>query len=75
MISERLEEIRQFQSLECLDLYGCRLGDNHEVFKYITSEALARYDDFIVSFIGIHQMNISDGLLGALFVLLFSLSS
>lgn len=41
LISERLEEIRQFQSLECLDLYGCRLGDNHEVFKYITSEALA----------------------------------
>uniref|UniRef100_A0A673H5T0 Leucine rich repeat containing 42 n=1 Tax=Sinocyclocheilus rhinocerous TaxID=307959 RepID=A0A673H5T0_9TELE len=40
LISERLEEIRQFQSLECLDLYGCRLGDNHEVFKYITSEAL-----------------------------------
>lgn len=53
MISERLEEIRQFQSLECLDLYGCRLGDNHEVFKYITSEALARYGNFIVSFIGI----------------------
>ncbi|XP_056096933.1 leucine-rich repeat-containing protein 42 [Rhinichthys klamathensis goyatoka] len=41
LIPERLEEIRQFQSLECLDLYGCRLGDNHEVFKYITSEALA----------------------------------
>ncbi|XP_050980706.1 leucine-rich repeat-containing protein 42 [Labeo rohita] len=40
LISERLEEIRQFQGLECLDLYGCRLGDNHEVFKYITSEAL-----------------------------------
>uniref|UniRef100_A0A8C2E2L1 Leucine rich repeat containing 42 n=1 Tax=Cyprinus carpio TaxID=7962 RepID=A0A8C2E2L1_CYPCA len=41
LISERLEEIRQFQNLESLDLYGCRLGDNHEVFKYITSEALA----------------------------------
>ncbi|XP_056322681.1 leucine-rich repeat-containing protein 42 [Danio aesculapii] len=40
LISERLEEIRQFQSLECLDLYGCKLGDNHELFKYITSEAL-----------------------------------
>ncbi|ROL44646.1 Leucine-rich repeat-containing protein 42 [Anabarilius grahami] len=40
-LRNRLEEIRQFQSLECLDLYGCRLGDNHEVFKYITSEALA----------------------------------
>ncbi|TRY84184.1 hypothetical protein DNTS_026064 [Danionella cerebrum] len=42
LVSERLEEIRQFQSLECLDLYGCRLGDEHGVFQHITSEALTR---------------------------------
>lgn len=41
LICERLEEISKFQSLESLDLYGCRLGDNHDIFKYITSEALA----------------------------------
>uniref|UniRef100_A0A671P8D2 Leucine rich repeat containing 42 n=1 Tax=Sinocyclocheilus anshuiensis TaxID=1608454 RepID=A0A671P8D2_9TELE len=35
LISERLEEIRQFQSLECLDLYGCRLGDNHERIHFL----------------------------------------
>ncbi|XP_056600354.1 leucine-rich repeat-containing protein 42 [Triplophysa dalaica] len=41
LISERLEEIKQFQSLESLDLYGCRLGDSHDIFKYVTSDALA----------------------------------
>ncbi|XP_051990539.1 leucine-rich repeat-containing protein 42 [Xyrauchen texanus] len=41
LISERLDEIRMFQRLESLDLNGCRLGDNHDIFKYITSDVLS----------------------------------
>ncbi|TTH99991.1 Leucine-rich repeat-containing protein 42 [Bagarius yarrelli] len=42
LLSERIEEIRVFQSLETLDLHGCRLGDSHEVFSHLTSEACSR---------------------------------
>ncbi|XP_051553070.1 leucine-rich repeat-containing protein 42-like [Myxocyprinus asiaticus] len=48
LISERMDEIRMFQSLESLDLNGCRLGNNHDIFKYITSEALSRYGQQII---------------------------
>ncbi|KAJ8357566.1 hypothetical protein SKAU_G00203600 [Synaphobranchus kaupii] len=41
IVSEKLEEIKVFHSLECLDLFGCKLGDNHEILQHITSEALS----------------------------------
>ncbi|KAG9264727.1 leucine-rich repeat-containing protein 42 [Astyanax mexicanus] len=42
LVSERLEEIQVFYQLESLDLYGCRLGDDHDIFRHITSEAFSR---------------------------------
>ncbi|KAI4885723.1 hypothetical protein NFI96_017803 [Prochilodus magdalenae] len=42
LVAERIEEIRVFHQLEVLDLYGCRLGDSHDIFQHISSEAFSR---------------------------------
>ncbi|XP_010889100.2 leucine-rich repeat-containing protein 42 isoform X1 [Esox lucius] len=42
LLTERLEEIKTFHSLKCLDLFGCRLGDSHDVFQHLTSDTLSR---------------------------------
>ncbi|XP_017346653.1 leucine-rich repeat-containing protein 42 [Ictalurus punctatus] len=42
LLSERMEEIRVFHYLETLDLHGCRLGDCHDFFSHLTSEACSR---------------------------------
>ncbi|XP_048844433.1 leucine-rich repeat-containing protein 42 isoform X2 [Brienomyrus brachyistius] len=41
LVSEKLEEIKMFHDLKSLDLYGCKLGDNHEILPHLTSEALS----------------------------------
>ncbi|XP_057714283.1 leucine-rich repeat-containing protein 42 isoform X2 [Corythoichthys intestinalis] len=41
LLSERMADIKTFHSLKCLDLFGCRLGDNHEIFQHLTSTSLA----------------------------------
>ncbi|XP_029561777.1 leucine-rich repeat-containing protein 42 isoform X1 [Salmo trutta] len=41
LLSEKLEEIKTFHSLKCLDLFGCRLGDSHDIFQHLTSDALS----------------------------------
>ncbi|XP_062411012.1 leucine-rich repeat-containing protein 42 isoform X2 [Sardina pilchardus] len=40
LLSEKLDEIKIFQSLHCLDLHGCKLGDGHEIFEHLTSDQL-----------------------------------
>ncbi|KAI1883097.1 hypothetical protein AGOR_G00241730 [Albula goreensis] len=41
LVSEKLEEIKVFQCLQCLDLFGCKLGDDHELLQHLTSETLS----------------------------------
>ncbi|XP_034744617.1 leucine-rich repeat-containing protein 42 isoform X2 [Etheostoma cragini] len=41
LLHERLHEIKTFHSLKSLDLFGCRLGDDHEIFQHLTSSSLA----------------------------------
>lgn len=41
LLHERIAEIKTFRSLKTLDLFGCRLGDDNELFKHITSTSLA----------------------------------
>ncbi|XP_042284485.1 leucine-rich repeat-containing protein 42 isoform X2 [Thunnus thynnus] len=41
LLHERMDEIKTFHSLKCLDLFGCRLGDDHEMFQHLTSSSLA----------------------------------
>lgn len=43
VISEKLEEIKSFRELTCLDLSCCKLGDEHELLEHLTKEALSRY--------------------------------
>ncbi|XP_075689151.1 leucine-rich repeat-containing protein 42 isoform X2 [Rhinoderma darwinii] len=40
LVSEKLEEIKSFQGLHSLDLSCCKLGDEHELFPHLSSEAL-----------------------------------
>ncbi|XP_053186536.1 leucine-rich repeat-containing protein 42 isoform X2 [Scomber japonicus] len=49
LLHERMDEIKTFHSLKCLDLFGCRLGDDHEMFTHLTSSSLA---NLIQLFIG-----------------------
>ncbi|XP_030061801.1 leucine-rich repeat-containing protein 42 [Microcaecilia unicolor] len=37
LVSEKLEEIKSFQKLTCLDLSCCRLGDAHELLEHVTT--------------------------------------
>ncbi|XP_061653583.1 leucine-rich repeat-containing protein 42 [Phyllopteryx taeniolatus] len=41
LLSERMADIKTFHSLKRLDLFGCRLGDDHEIFQHLTSASLA----------------------------------
>ncbi|XP_029309927.1 leucine-rich repeat-containing protein 42 isoform X2 [Cottoperca gobio] len=41
LLHERMDEIKTFHSLKSLDLFGCRLGDDHEIFQHLTSSSLA----------------------------------
>ncbi|KPP65530.1 leucine-rich repeat-containing protein 42-like [Scleropages formosus] len=41
LVSEKLEEIKMFRSLQTLDLFGCKLGDSHEILSHLTSEAMS----------------------------------
>ncbi|XP_062260626.1 leucine-rich repeat-containing protein 42 [Platichthys flesus] len=41
LLHERMDEIKTFHSLKSLDLFGCRLGDDHEIFHHLTSTSLA----------------------------------
>ncbi|XP_030257728.1 leucine-rich repeat-containing protein 42 isoform X2 [Sparus aurata] len=41
LLHERMDEIKTFHSLKSLDLFGCRLGDEHEIFLHLTSSSLA----------------------------------
>ncbi|XP_054835667.1 leucine-rich repeat-containing protein 42 [Eublepharis macularius] len=41
VISEKLEEIKSFRDLTCLDLSCCKLGDDHELLEHITKETLS----------------------------------
>uniref|UniRef100_UPI0037E943C2 leucine-rich repeat-containing protein 42 n=1 Tax=Semicossyphus pulcher TaxID=241346 RepID=UPI0037E943C2 len=50
LLHERMNEIKTFHSLKSLDLFGCRLGDDHEIFLHLTSSSLA--SSLIQLFIG-----------------------
>ncbi|MED6253764.1 hypothetical protein ATANTOWER_000803 [Ataeniobius toweri] len=41
LLHERITEIKTFHSLKSLDLFGCRLGDDHDLFRHLTSTSLA----------------------------------
>lgn len=56
LLHERMAEIKTFHSLRCLDLFGCRLGDDHEIFQHLTSSSLSSH--LIQLFIG--GNNLSD---------------
>ncbi|KAG2461841.1 LRC42 protein, partial [Polypterus senegalus] len=40
LLSEKLQEIKSFQGLSCLDLSSCKLGDDHDFLDHLTSDNL-----------------------------------
>ncbi|XP_030608235.1 leucine-rich repeat-containing protein 42 isoform X2 [Archocentrus centrarchus] len=54
LLHERMNEIKTFHSLKSLDLFGCKLGDNHELFQHLTSTSLA---SLIQLFIGSNSLS------------------
>ncbi|XP_044156368.1 leucine-rich repeat-containing protein 42 [Bufo gargarizans] len=40
LVSEKLEEIKSFRGLHSLDLSCCKLGDEHELLRHLSSEAM-----------------------------------
>lgn len=40
LVSEKLEEIKSFHGLRCLDLSCCKLGDEHELLGHLSSPAM-----------------------------------
>ncbi|CAI5640178.1 leucine-rich repeat-containing protein 42 isoform X1 [Oreochromis aureus] len=55
LLHERMDEIKTFHSLKSLDLFGCKLGDNHELFQHLTSTSLA--SSLIQLFIGSNSLS------------------
>ncbi|XP_028902580.1 leucine-rich repeat-containing protein 42 [Ornithorhynchus anatinus] len=41
VIAEKLEEVKSFRELACLDLSCCHLGDEHQLLEHITKDALS----------------------------------
>nr|KAF6506319.1 leucine rich repeat containing 42 [Rousettus aegyptiacus] len=58
VISEKLEEIKSFRELTCLDLSCCKLGDEHELLEHLTNEALSR-----LCFPSVTQLHLKDNCL------------
>ncbi|XP_008275395.1 leucine-rich repeat-containing protein 42 isoform X2 [Stegastes partitus] len=54
LLHERIDAIKTFHSLRSLDLFGCKLGDNHELFQHLTSTSLA---SLIQLFIGANSLS------------------
>uniref|UniRef100_A0A3Q4H4U0 Leucine rich repeat containing 42 n=1 Tax=Neolamprologus brichardi TaxID=32507 RepID=A0A3Q4H4U0_NEOBR len=54
LLHERMDEIKTFHNLKSLDLFGCKLGDNHELFQHLTSTSLA---SLIQLFIGSNSLS------------------
>ncbi|KAM4604983.1 leucine-rich repeat-containing protein 42 isoform 2-T2 [Polymixia lowei] len=48
LLSERINEIKTFHSLKSLDLFGCRLGDSHEIFQHLTANSLASLSQLFI---------------------------
>lgn len=55
LFHEKMKEIKTFHGLTILDVFGCRLGDDHEIFQHLTSGLLTNLEQL---FIGAN--NISD---------------
>lgn len=53
LFHEKMKEIKSFHGLKRLDLFGCRLGDDHEIFQHLTSGLMTSLEQL---FIGANNM-------------------
>lgn len=48
LFHEKINEIKTFHGLKTLDLFGCRLGDDHEIFQHLTSSMMASLEQLFI---------------------------
>lgn len=55
LFHEKINEIKAFHGLKILDIFGCRLADDHEIFQHLTSGLMINLEQ-----LSIGANNISD---------------
>lgn len=58
LISEKLEEIKSFQGLTCLDLSFCKLGDEHELLAHLASKTLSSLTQLLLKDNGLSDVGL-----------------
>ncbi|KAJ0058836.1 hypothetical protein NL108_001085 [Boleophthalmus pectinirostris] len=48
LFHEKMNEIKTFHGLRTLDLFGCRLGDAHEIFQHLTSSLMTSLEQLFI---------------------------
>lgn len=48
LFHEKIKEIQTFHSLKILDVFGCRLGDDHEIFQHLTSGLMTSLEQLFI---------------------------
>lgn len=48
LFHEKIREIKLFHGLKSLDLFGCRVGDEHEIFQHLTSSTMASLEQLFI---------------------------
>ncbi|XP_033838401.1 leucine-rich repeat-containing protein 42 isoform X2 [Periophthalmus magnuspinnatus] len=48
LFHEKINEIKTFHGLRTLDLFGCRLGDAHEIFQHLTSSLMTSLEQLFI---------------------------
>ncbi|KAK7945255.1 hypothetical protein WMY93_000983 [Mugilogobius chulae] len=54
----RNSEIKTFHGLRTLDLFGCRLGDDHEIFQHLTSSLMTSLEQLYIGGNSISDMGL-----------------
>lgn len=48
LFHEKMHEIETFHGLKILDIFGCRLGDDHEIFHHLTSDLMTGLEQLFI---------------------------
>ncbi|XP_072296829.1 leucine-rich repeat-containing protein 42 [Eucyclogobius newberryi] len=58
LFHEKMNEVKTFHGLKALDLFGCRLGDDHEIFQHLTSGLMTSLEQLCIGGNSISDMGV-----------------
>uniref|UniRef100_A0AAV2JY34 Leucine-rich repeat-containing protein 42 n=2 Tax=Knipowitschia caucasica TaxID=637954 RepID=A0AAV2JY34_KNICA len=58
LFHEKMNDIKTFHGLRMLDLFGCRLGDDHEIFQHLTSSLMTSLERLCIGGNSISDMGL-----------------